>query len=83
MDNRTVVCTANHDDPPATSKAKLEFTKDGKLLLITEQGQKHLINSSTTNSVSHAAMLDSGNFVLYNKDSKSSGRVLIILLIPF
>ncbi|KAF3948622.1 hypothetical protein CMV_025406 [Castanea mollissima] len=70
MDNKTVVWTANRDDPPVTSKAKLEFTKDGKLLLITEQGQKQLINSSTTNSVSHAAMLDSGNFVLYNEDSK-------------
>ncbi|KAL0000773.1 hypothetical protein SO802_014554 [Lithocarpus litseifolius] len=70
MDNKTVVWTANRDDPPVTSKAKLEFTMDGKLLLITEQGQKHLIPSSATNSVSHAAMLDSGNFVLYNKDSK-------------
>ncbi|KAF3962780.1 hypothetical protein CMV_012760 [Castanea mollissima] len=70
MDNKTVVWTANRDDPPVTSKAKLEFTKDGKLLLITEQGQKRLIASSATNSVSHAAMLDSGNFVLYNKDSK-------------
>ncbi|KAF3953519.1 hypothetical protein CMV_021049 [Castanea mollissima] len=70
MDNKTVVWTANRDDPPVTSKAKLEFTKDGKLLLITEQGQKRLIDSSTTNSVSHAAMLDSGNFVFYNKDSK-------------
>ncbi|XP_030929254.1 G-type lectin S-receptor-like serine/threonine-protein kinase LECRK3 [Quercus lobata] len=70
IDNKTVVWTANRDDPPVTSKAKLEFTKDGKLLLITEQGQKHLIDSNTTNLVSHAAMLDSGNFVLYNKDSK-------------
>ncbi|KAM3744173.1 hypothetical protein ACB098_06G032500 [Castanea mollissima] len=70
MNNKTVVWTANRDDPPVTSKAKLEFTQDGKLLLITEQGQKHLIDSNTTNSVSHAAMLDSGNFVLYNKDSK-------------
>uniref|UniRef100_A0A7N2M927 non-specific serine/threonine protein kinase n=1 Tax=Quercus lobata TaxID=97700 RepID=A0A7N2M927_QUELO len=69
MNNKTVVWTANRDNPPVTSKAKLEFTKDGKLLLITEEGQKHLIASSATNSVSHAAMLDSGNFVLYDKDS--------------
>ena len=69
-DNTVIVWTANRDDPPVTSNTTLDFTKDGKLLLRTEQGQKQLIATSATDPVSYAAVLDSGNFVLYDKDSK-------------
>ena len=69
-DNTTIVWTFNRDDPPVTSNPMLDFTKDGKLLLINEQEQKQLIATSATDPVSYAAMLDSGNFVLYDKDSK-------------
>ena len=69
VDNRTVVWTAIRDDPPFTSNATIVFTQDGKLVLRTEQGRQKLI-ANTTDSASHASMLDSGNFVLYDKDSK-------------
>ena len=69
-DNTTIVWTFNRDDPPVTSNPMLDFTQDGKLLLINEQEQKQLIATSATDPVSYAAMLDSGNFVLYDKDSK-------------
>ncbi|XWS33190.1 hypothetical protein CRYUN_Cryun22dG0058100 [Craigia yunnanensis] len=67
--HKTVVWTANRDDPPppVTSKATLKLTEDGKLVLTTEQGEKSLIANETASS---ASMLDSGNFVLYNENKK-------------
>ena len=70
MDTITVVWTASRNDPPVTSKASLDFTKDGKLVLRTEQGPEQVIASSAKVPASYAAMLDSGNFVLYDNDSK-------------
>ncbi|RVW85336.1 G-type lectin S-receptor-like serine/threonine-protein kinase LECRK1 [Vitis vinifera] len=66
--NNTVVWTANRDDPPVNSNATLNLTKDGKLLLRTDQGEEKLIANATT-AAAFASMLDSGNFVLYNEDS--------------
>ena len=71
QDNKTVVWTANRDDPPVTSNAMVYFNRDGKLVLRTEQGQEQFIASSAKESVSYAAMLDSGNFVLYDTDNKT------------
>ncbi|KAL4618932.1 hypothetical protein ACB092_06G046800 [Castanea dentata] len=68
--NITVVWTANRDDPPVTSKASLDFTKDGKLVLRTEQGPEQVIASGAKGPASYAVMNDSGNFVLYKNDSK-------------
>ena len=62
--NTTVVWTAIRDGPPITSNATLDCTKDGILLSRTE------LIANASGSVSYAAMLDSGNFVLYDKDSK-------------
>ncbi|KAM3696348.1 hypothetical protein ACJW31_06G032000 [Castanea mollissima] len=70
MDSKTVVWTANRDDPPVISKASLDFTKDGKLVLRTELGPEQIIASGAKVPASYAAMLDSGNFVLYDNDSK-------------
>ncbi|KAF8404402.1 hypothetical protein HHK36_009287 [Tetracentron sinense] len=68
-EKKTVVWTANRDDPPVTSNATLDFTKDGKLLLQTVLSEeKHI--ASVSEAASLASMLDSGNFVLYNNDSK-------------
>ncbi|KAF5457995.1 hypothetical protein F2P56_022063 [Juglans regia] len=67
-DKRIVVWTAFRDDPPLTSNVNLNFTKKGNLLLRTEQGQEKLIAGAT--AAAYASMLDSGNFVLYDKDSK-------------
>ncbi|KAM3696353.1 hypothetical protein ACJW31_06G032500 [Castanea mollissima] len=64
---KTIIWTANRDDPPVTSNATLNFTIDGKLLLRTEQGREYSI--SDVGPATSAAMLDSGNFVLYRNDS--------------
>jgi hypothetical protein len=61
----TVVWTAIRDGQPITSNAsaKLELTKDGMLLSGTE------LITNAKGSVSCAAMLDNGNFVLFDKGS--------------
>ncbi|VVA38415.1 PREDICTED: G-type lectin S-receptor [Prunus dulcis] len=66
---KTVVWTANRDDPPVSNNATLLFKGDG-LALPTAEGQNYLVKSS--GSSSYASMLDSGNFVLYN-----SGREIV------
>ncbi|KAI4353162.1 hypothetical protein L6164_002132 [Bauhinia variegata] len=63
----TVVWTANRDDGLLSSNAKLQLTKDGSLLVQTEQGKEMPIADTT--EASSASMLDSGNFVLYSKNS--------------
>ncbi|KAK6922853.1 Bulb-type lectin domain [Dillenia turbinata] len=65
--NDTVVWTANRGDPPVSSTAKIVL-KEGKLVLITEQGEKPI--ADVTDFAVSASMLDSGNFVLYDKDSE-------------
>ncbi|KAL8110608.1 wall-associated receptor kinase 2-like [Apium graveolens] len=63
--NKTLVWTANRDDPPVSNDVTLRLTSDGRLI-IQQQSQ-----GSTTDvvkldqSISSASMLDSGNFVLY------------------
>ncbi|KAJ1443886.1 S-locus glycoprotein domain [Sesbania bispinosa] len=56
--SQTVVWTAFRDDPPVTSNAKLQLTKDGKLILITEQGPEK----------------DDGNLVLYPANTTDTRR---------
>ncbi|XP_059629537.1 G-type lectin S-receptor-like serine/threonine-protein kinase LECRK1 [Cornus florida] len=66
---KTVVWTANRDDPPISTNATLTLTLDGKLIL--QQllgGGQPFVNASQ--SVASTSILDSGNFVLYNSDSK-------------
>ncbi|XP_009601045.2 G-type lectin S-receptor-like serine/threonine-protein kinase LECRK1 [Nicotiana tomentosiformis] len=62
---KTVVWTASRDDPPVHSDGYLEFTKEGKLILWTKQNMKVIAESPKP--VTSASMLDSGNFVIYNK----------------
>ncbi|CAN4099663.1 unnamed protein product [Withania somnifera] len=62
---KTVVWTANRDDPPVHSDAYIEFTKEGKLILWTKQNVKVIAESPLP--VTSASMLDSGNFVMSNK----------------
>ncbi|KAK3006517.1 hypothetical protein RJ639_015781 [Escallonia herrerae] len=66
---RTVVWTANRDDPPVFKNATLLLTTDGKLVLQPMQGQETPV-VSLDEPASSASMLDSGNFVLYNSDQK-------------
>ncbi|KAL4369210.1 hypothetical protein GQ457_05G030200 [Hibiscus cannabinus] len=62
---KTVVWTANRDDPPVPSTASLLLTTDGKLVLRSSPEDEASIVDSTE-TIATAAMLDSGNFVLYN-----------------
>ncbi|KAF5932276.1 hypothetical protein HYC85_028447 [Camellia sinensis] len=67
---KTVVWTTNRDDPPITSiNSTLELTRNGKLVLKKEHGKEKLI-ANTTGSAASASMLDSGNFDLYDTDSR-------------
>ncbi|XP_075669698.1 G-type lectin S-receptor-like serine/threonine-protein kinase LECRK1 [Castanea sativa] len=68
---KTIIWTANRDDPPISSNATLNLTIDGKLLLITEQGRELSIIDVDQDDrpATSAAMLDSGNFVLYKNHS--------------
>ncbi|KAF5481233.1 hypothetical protein F2P56_001901 [Juglans regia] len=65
---KIIIWTANRDDPPTSSNATLEFTLAGKLELRTGHDFKKFISDMPEPAAS-AAMLDSGNFVLYKNDS--------------
>ncbi|KAL5560344.1 hypothetical protein UlMin_036555 [Ulmus minor] len=68
IQQKTVIWTANRDDPPLPDDATLFLTANG-LILQTEQGQQVTIATNTSQLVASASMLDSGNFVLYNLNS--------------
>ncbi|XP_052205892.1 G-type lectin S-receptor-like serine/threonine-protein kinase LECRK3 [Diospyros lotus] len=66
--DKTVVWTANRDNPPpATTNLTLQLTADGRLILQSPQGQGIPI-VETSENISSASMLDTGNFVLYNSE---------------
>ncbi|KAH9717747.1 Receptor-like serine/threonine-protein kinase [Citrus sinensis] len=67
---KTVVWTANRDNPPVSSDATLVFNSEGRIVLRSgDQGQDSII-ADDSQSPSSASMLDSGNFVLHNSDGK-------------
>ncbi|KAG6660748.1 G-type lectin S-receptor-like serine/threonine-protein kinase LECRK1 [Carya illinoinensis] len=68
---KTVVWTANRDNPPLLGDVKLSFTSDGRLVLLTAQGMETGNAVNTTEGAAAASMLDSGNFVLYNSDNRT------------
>ncbi|CAA2978668.1 G-type lectin S-receptor-like serine threonine-kinase LECRK3 [Olea europaea subsp. europaea] len=62
---KTIVWTANRDDPIFPSNAILLLTDDGRFILQQEdRDDVNIVNPDQ--SVASASMLDSGNFVLYN-----------------
>ena len=63
---KTVVWTANRDDPLVNQTATLVLTTDGRLVLQPTQGEE--TNIANSQSASSASMLNTGNFVLYNSD---------------
>ncbi|GFS44001.1 cyclin d4;2 [Actinidia rufa] len=69
--NDTVVWTANRDDPLVSSNSTLEFTTDGRLILYTDQGIEQSVAYTNDELAVSAAMLDTGNFVLYDNSSSS------------
>ncbi|XP_010093828.2 G-type lectin S-receptor-like serine/threonine-protein kinase LECRK1 [Morus notabilis] len=70
----TVVWTANRDDPPLSSKATLELTLNGVLVRLRtdekNQRREQVIIATTSGPASSASMLNSGNFVLYDNNSR-------------
>ncbi|KAE9449786.1 hypothetical protein C3L33_18313, partial [Rhododendron williamsianum] len=61
---KTVVWTANRDDPPVPGNATLSFSGGRLVLNIPPDHNTNIADVSE--SISAASMLDSGNFVLYN-----------------
>ncbi|KAI9165217.1 hypothetical protein LWI28_009837 [Acer negundo] len=68
---KTVVWTANRDDPPVSANSTLLFTAaEGRLVLQTAQYPDTDITTDILRSASYASMLDTGNFVLYDSDGR-------------
>ncbi|KAK4265188.1 hypothetical protein QN277_026273 [Acacia crassicarpa] len=65
--NKTIVWTANRNDPPVSAKSRLNLTRNGELLLQTGPEKNKVIADGNNGTVFYAAMLDSGNFVLQNE----------------
>ncbi|KAJ9146003.1 hypothetical protein P3X46_028325 [Hevea brasiliensis] len=66
---KTIIWTANRDDPPLPRDVTLILSSDGRLILQWEYGQQ-IPFANTSQPASSASMLDSGNFVLYDSDSR-------------
>ncbi|KAL7208754.1 hypothetical protein ACSBR1_030481 [Camellia fascicularis] len=66
---KTVVWTANRDNPPVPGNATLALTSEGSLIVQQPQTQNISI-ADITQPASSASMLDSGNFVLYDSNHK-------------
>ncbi|XP_074332917.1 G-type lectin S-receptor-like serine/threonine-protein kinase LECRK3 [Apium graveolens] len=68
--NKTVVWTANRDNPPVSDDVTLRLNEDGRLIL-QQQSQDSTTDVVTTDlSISSASMLDTGNFVLYGSNQE-------------
>ncbi|RVW93669.1 G-type lectin S-receptor-like serine/threonine-protein kinase LECRK3 isoform X1 [Vitis vinifera] len=64
---KTLVWYANGDNP-APKGSKLELTSDGQFILSDPQGKEIWRPQNSVTAVTHAAMLDTGNFVLENRN---------------
>jgi hypothetical protein len=67
---KTVVWTANRDDPPVLADATLNFTSDGRFIMQSAQGKETTHVLIPDERATSASMLDSGNFVLYNSNKE-------------
>ncbi|XP_024172198.1 G-type lectin S-receptor-like serine/threonine-protein kinase LECRK2 [Rosa chinensis] len=66
---RTIVWSANGNSL-VQKGSRVQLTSEGKIMLNdAASGKQTLIADSTANEVAYAAMLDTGNFVLANKNS--------------
>ncbi|KAK6125610.1 hypothetical protein DH2020_040646 [Rehmannia glutinosa] len=69
ISTKTVVWTANRDNPMVPNDVTLQLTREGRLILQQSQGQDiDVVNP--IERIAFASMLDNGNFVLYNSDSR-------------
>ncbi|KAL4184462.1 hypothetical protein AMTRI_Chr10g225730 [Amborella trichopoda] len=62
---KTLIWTANRDDPPLLNGTSIILTGNGKLLLRNRGIQERSITNNSI-SVTSAAFFDNGNFVLYS-----------------
>lgn len=65
--SRTVVWTANADDPIVPDNAVMLLTEDGLVLKTFDSSQTISIIGKSSRPIGGAAMLDSGNFVLLDR----------------
>ncbi|KAA3464502.1 G-type lectin S-receptor-like serine/threonine-protein kinase LECRK3 [Gossypium australe] len=65
---RTVVWTANRDDPPVPSTASLVLTTVGRLILQSHPRRDVYIVTDASQKIAAASMLDNGNFIVFNSD---------------
>ncbi|KAL8477155.1 hypothetical protein ACS0TY_029452 [Phlomoides rotata] len=65
---KTVVWTANWNNPTVSNDVVLQLTRDGRLVL-QRGGQNTIYVANPPQSIASASMLDNGNFVLYNSES--------------
>ncbi|XVF27021.1 hypothetical protein REPUB_Repub14bG0070600 [Reevesia pubescens] len=65
---KTVVWTANRDEPPFSSDARLLLSTEGRLIVEQTQVPETII-ANASQLASSASMLDTGNFVLFNSSS--------------
>ncbi|KAL6002356.1 hypothetical protein ACLOJK_034287 [Asimina triloba] len=68
---KTIVWTANRDDPPVSTNASLALTTDGLLLWFVGTNDKLISSQITRGPCSYASILDSGNMVLYDFNNQS------------
>ncbi|XP_022732842.1 G-type lectin S-receptor-like serine/threonine-protein kinase LECRK4 [Durio zibethinus] len=68
---RTIVWYANRENPATDKDSKVELTRTGHLVLKDPKDKELWRSQSLTNDsqVSHAAMLDTGNFVIASNNS--------------
>ncbi|XP_042029775.1 G-type lectin S-receptor-like serine/threonine-protein kinase LECRK2 [Salvia splendens] len=64
--SRTVVWTANTDDPIVPDNAVMLLTEDGLVLKSTDSSETVVMIGNSSRPIGGAAMLDNGNFVLFD-----------------
>ena len=69
IQRKTVIWTANRDDPPLPQDVNLSFSSDGMGIFTQNQGLQTTVIHAPQQSAFSASMLDTGNFVLYNSSS--------------
>ncbi|KQK19463.1 putative receptor protein kinase ZmPK1 [Brachypodium distachyon] len=68
---KTVVWTANRDEPVNGRGSSLAFRKDGGLALLDYNGTAVWSTNTTATSASHAKLLDNGNLVVMDPGGRS------------
>ncbi|KAL9247129.1 hypothetical protein vseg_020594 [Gypsophila vaccaria] len=68
--DKTVVWTANRDNPVNREKSRMSLRKNGALVLTDFDGSTAWMSNTTSVAVDRAELLDSGNFVIIDDNGK-------------